>query len=146
MRKGVLGNFTKFTRKHLCKSLRPATLLKRDSGTGVFLWILGNFSEHLFYRTPLCDCFWICHWDTDFHNQPFTDVFQNRCSSKFAGLLLQSTYGGFFWIFAAANNFLQLNMVIIDDSHINFCSGPLWKQGLNLRSSHWSCSVKKVYF
>ena len=29
---------------------------KRDSGTGVFLWILWNFQEHLFYRTPLGDC------------------------------------------------------------------------------------------
>ena len=43
--KGVLRNFTKFTEKHLCQSLffnkvgdiRPATYLKRDSGTGVFL-------------------------------------------------------------------------------------------------------------
>ena len=25
---------------------------KRDSGTGVSLWILWNFEEHLFYRTP----------------------------------------------------------------------------------------------
>ena len=46
VRKGVLRNFAKFTRKHLCQSLfsnkiaglRPATLFKkRDSGTGVFL-------------------------------------------------------------------------------------------------------------
>ena len=45
MKKGVLRNFAKFTGKHLCQSLifndiaglRPATLLKRDSGTGVFL-------------------------------------------------------------------------------------------------------------
>ena len=29
-----------------------ATLLKRDSDTGVFLWNLQNFYEHLFYRTP----------------------------------------------------------------------------------------------
>ena len=44
-KKGVLRNFAKFTGKHLCQSLffnkvaglRPATLLKRDSGTGVFL-------------------------------------------------------------------------------------------------------------
>ena len=44
-KKGVLRNFTKFTGKHLCKSPffnrvagpRSATLLKRDSGTGVFL-------------------------------------------------------------------------------------------------------------
>ena len=45
VRKGVLRNFTKFTRKHLCQSLffdkvsgvRPATLLEGDSGTGVFV-------------------------------------------------------------------------------------------------------------
>ena len=44
-KKGVLGNFAKFTGKHLWQSLffnevaglRPATLLKRDSGTGLFL-------------------------------------------------------------------------------------------------------------
>ena len=44
-KKGVLRNLTKFKGKHLCQSLflnkvaglRPATLLKRDSGTGVFL-------------------------------------------------------------------------------------------------------------
>ena len=31
--------------------------LKRDSGTGAFLSILRNFYEHLFYGTPLGDCF-----------------------------------------------------------------------------------------
>ena len=36
----------------------PATLLKKDSGTGAFLWILEYFQEHLLYRTPLDDCFW----------------------------------------------------------------------------------------
>ena len=43
--KGVLRNFTKSTGKYLCPrlffnkvaGLRPATLLKRDSGTDVFL-------------------------------------------------------------------------------------------------------------
>ena len=39
---------------------KSATLfLKKDSGTGVFLLILQNFWEHLFYRTPLDGCFWI---------------------------------------------------------------------------------------
>ena len=33
--------------------LVPVTSLKRDSGIGVFLWILRNFQKHLFYRTPL---------------------------------------------------------------------------------------------
>ena len=69
---------TKFTRKHLYESLRPATLLKK------ILWhrrLPENFAKFLrttFYRTPLNNCFWICHWDVYFQNQPFTDVFQNR--------------------------------------------------------------------
>ena len=56
-KKGVLRNFAKFTGKHLSQSLffnkdaglQPETLLKRDSGTEVFLSILQNFLEHLFY-------------------------------------------------------------------------------------------------
>ena len=59
-KKGALKNFAKFTRKHLCRNLffnkdaglRPAFLFKRDSDTGVFLWILRNFQEHIFYWTP----------------------------------------------------------------------------------------------
>ena len=45
---GVLKNFANFTGKHLCLSLflnkvtGPATLLKKDSNTGVFLYNLGN--------------------------------------------------------------------------------------------------------
>ena len=35
-----------------------------DSGTGVFLWILWKFKEHLFYRTPLGDCFCWCEFET----------------------------------------------------------------------------------
>ena len=38
----VLKNFPIFTRKHLSWSFRPATLFKRDSNTGVVLWILQN--------------------------------------------------------------------------------------------------------
>ena len=48
---GILKNFTTFTGKHMCWSLfliklqgySPETLLKRNSNTGVFLWILQNF-------------------------------------------------------------------------------------------------------
>ena len=35
------------------RRLTSATLLKTDSGTGAFLWILRSF-----YRTPSGDCFW----------------------------------------------------------------------------------------
>ena len=44
----VHKNFAKFTEIHLSWSL---FLIKRDSNTSVFLWILRNFSEHLFYRS-----------------------------------------------------------------------------------------------
>ena len=50
-KKDFLRNFAKLTGKHLCQGLfynkvaglRPATLLKRDSNKGVFLWIFRNF-------------------------------------------------------------------------------------------------------
>ena len=31
-------------------------------GTGVFLWILGNFQEHLFLQNTSGGCFWIKAW------------------------------------------------------------------------------------
>ena len=39
--------------------LRSATLLKENSSTGAFLWILRNFWEHLIWRTFANGCFWI---------------------------------------------------------------------------------------
>ena len=59
-KKGVLANFAKFLRKFLRQSLffnKVAGYWKRDSGTDVFLWILRNFEEHVFYRTTPSDCF-----------------------------------------------------------------------------------------
>ena len=67
-KKAVVKTFATFTGKHLCLALflvkfqtfqackfvkkrlqhRPSILLKRDCNTGVFLWILQNFQEHLF--------------------------------------------------------------------------------------------------
>ena len=37
---------------------RTATLLRRDSSTGDFLWILRNSQEQLFQRKSPDDCFW----------------------------------------------------------------------------------------
>ena len=60
-----------FSRTHFQQELLPFELpkskillwfklyLKRDSGTSVFVWILQNFWEHLFYRTRLGECFYI---------------------------------------------------------------------------------------
>ena len=58
VKKGVLRNFEKFTVKHLCQSLFSIKLqawgqqlyLKKGSGTGIFLWVLRNFKEHLFFQ------------------------------------------------------------------------------------------------
>ena len=55
MRKDVLKNFAKFTGKYL-QTPGLHLYLKRDSGTGVFLWI---FYEHHFCRTSLSDYFCI---------------------------------------------------------------------------------------
>ena len=53
-KKRVLRNFAKFTGKHLCQRPRPVILAKRDSGTGVFMWIFREISKKTFYyRTPL---------------------------------------------------------------------------------------------
>ena len=57
--KAALKKFATFTEKHLCCShfwiklqvWRPATLLKRVSNKGVFLWIMGHFKEDLFWIT-----------------------------------------------------------------------------------------------
>ena len=54
--KKAVKNLAIFTRKYL-SALRPATLLKIDTNTGVFLLILRNFSEHLFWRTFANGCF-----------------------------------------------------------------------------------------
>ena len=55
---------------------RPASLLKRDSGTSVFLRILRNFQEHIFYRTPLDNCFCLYHQNhLPLHSQPSPYLF-----------------------------------------------------------------------
>ena len=73
----VLKNFAIFAGKHLCRSVfliklqafKSTTLLKRDSNTGVFLWILRNFQEHLFYKTSANDFFWMESCSRFFHKR-----------------------------------------------------------------------------
>ena len=64
VKKSALKN-SQISQKNLCwslvliklQALGPATLIKRDSNTGVFLWSLRNCEEHLFWRTSVNDCF-----------------------------------------------------------------------------------------
>ena len=60
--KAALKKVARFTGEHLCCSLfliKLQALLEKDSNTGVFLWILRNFQEHLLSRTPMLEVFQI---------------------------------------------------------------------------------------
>ena len=102
---------------------RPITLLKKssglglqlcekiDSGTGVFLWILRNFWDYLFYRTPLGDCFWniyiykvLSHvpmYSSPVRKAPSFQSFQWISSTRFAKLIQiwQILYFNFTYIY-----------------------------------------------
>ena len=45
----VIKIFAKFTRKHLCWSLRPTSLSKIDPKTGLSLWIFSKFLRTAFF-------------------------------------------------------------------------------------------------
>ena len=48
-------------------AFRPATLLKRGSNTGVFLWLLWSFCKHLFWKTS-ADIFDLKTFFLSYHN------------------------------------------------------------------------------
>ena len=64
IKKAILKYFVIFTGKHLCrgllliklKAIRCVALLKRDSNTDIFLHILWNLEEDLFWRTLVNGC------------------------------------------------------------------------------------------
>ena len=83
VKKSVLKNFAEFTGKHLSQSLRPATLLKKRLWQRCFpLNFAKLLFKHLFYGTPLNDCFcisgliflkpWLC-----FNQLVFMSLFKN---------------------------------------------------------------------
>ena len=63
----ILKHFTNLTGKHLrwsffvikLQALRPETLLKTDSNTGIFLWYFQIFKENIFLQNISGGCFWI---------------------------------------------------------------------------------------
>ena len=85
IKKAVSKNFAIFIEKNPCWSLlfinmlayKPATLLQRDSNIGAFLSILPNFLKHLFYRTPVSDCFWTLLIQSGSTNRKNRDVFRD---------------------------------------------------------------------
>ena len=133
VRKGVLTNFSKFTGKLLCQSLRPATLFKKRLWHSCFPVNFAKFLGTPFLQKHLWTT--ACRLATEmliFRSSPSQMFFkvgalknfailEPLSNNKVAGLLLQNTDGGCFWIFVAANTFLQLNMVFIADSRTGFC-------------------------
>ena len=75
-KKGVLRNFTKFTGKHLC--LRPTTSLKRDSGTGAFLWIFLKFLRTPFLWNTSGGCFWTVNWISHLNSPHHLQLLKNN--------------------------------------------------------------------
>ena len=62
----------------------PATLLKTDSDTGVFLWNLRNFSEHLFRRTS--------PKTASKHRSSFLEVFCRSCCSALINVVMKYSF------------------------------------------------------
>ena len=54
-KKKLFLNFFEYSLENTCAGV---SLFLRDSNTGVFLWVLRNFQERLFWRTSTNDCFW----------------------------------------------------------------------------------------
>ena len=86
------------------EGFRPATLFKRNSSTGVFLWILWNFSAHLFYRIL---------WTTTFASGEVQTLNQLYYSSKHIFLeeqLVDSSHGIILFYLSVCFNIQNLNL------------------------------------
>ena len=71
------------------QALRPATLLKIDSNTGIFLWYLRTFKEHIFYRTPPVAA------SENNEQQQLSEGFANSCYKIVSPILLQELINDF---------------------------------------------------
>ena len=71
------------------QALRPATLLKIDSNTGIFLWYLRTFKEHIFYRTPPVAA------SENNEQQQLSEGFANSCYKIVSIILLQEPINDF---------------------------------------------------
>ena len=98
---GVLKNFAIFTGKHQCWSLflinmqawTPATLLKRDSNIGFFLWNLQKFLRTPFFTEHI-------HW-------LLLEIFQ-ELSLYYFGELWMVSFRGTYWL--SSHDFILLRV------------------------------------
>ena len=124
-----------FTRKLLCKSLffNKASLL--NSGTGVFLWILWNFSELLFYRTPPSDCF----ISSD-------NIWIIKKSDTLVPFFLSNNYQTLFIVRTLFSKRYSVNVRKLLDYKIHEKKYHLVKNEKYSSQSHWSCVYKYLHF
>ena len=131
VRKGVLRSFTKFIGKRMCQSIRPTNLFKKRPWHRCFpskfvteMLIFRSSSSQMFFKTGVLKNFTIQDLFLIIKLQDFSLhirwVLLKFCVNKY---FLAAEYGIYCW---KSNRFLS------------------WTQyELNLRSSHWSCSVKR---
>ena len=101
----ALKNFAKFIWKHL----NPVTLLKRDSSAGFLLWILWNFQEVSFYKSPLDDSFcWIFSFVLLF-------FFQLSELVKTSFFLFLNMFSHVFWTYRHISQIMQLEDCTLDN-------------------------------
>ena len=87
---------------------RPATLLKTDSNTGIFLWYLRTFKEHIFYRTPPVAA------SENNEQQQLSEGFANSCYKIVSPVLLQELINDF----AVASTVVEhLLFEVVTNSH-----------------------------
>ena len=121
--------------------LRPVALLKRDSRTGAFPWILRDTLEHLF-------CRWLSH------------VIQNRCSKESRKIRGKTHVNGCFWyswewpclagckFLNFLQNWLSVSIEGIESFHwdavFNWsCTDEYPTNVLKLITQHWKKKGKK---
>lgn len=99
LKNGALHKNTIFREKRLYWGLfltnlwafRSGTVLKRDSDTGAFLWILGKFSRAPVSYNISWDCFWLLIF-LDFQYQNCLTFIVVDCSFKHSSLSNQWNY------------------------------------------------------
>ena len=131
---------------------RSEISLKRDSSTGIFLWILRNFLKNFIYRTPPDDCSsWFLHSNQGFiHWSHFFRFFLQF----FPFIINNYNYGSLFRKGIITNIFLfstiiypKINMNVVKNV-VNFasvitCRHTLEKIKISLGKSLSNCGVPR---
>ena len=106
--------------------------LKRISGTGLFLWILRNFQEHVFYRSPPDNCFWT--WTSSVSGVYIFKFTSRYCNNYFDLVRRKDRYLVFSFFKALLKSFI---LILLDTLYLkinirtrkNFVFGHISRSG-----------------